>query len=81
MSGGNGDDNREIVEELTRIDAPYGRKIVLESVDHASGLRLLRIRLREGSRFTVLDIDDETAALWGSAMSAWADMSPKSLDQ
>ena len=68
----NSNENQEIVEELTRIDAPYGRKIVLESVDHASGLRLLRIRIREGTRFTVLDIDDETAAGWGAAMSAWA---------
>lgn len=71
----------ETVKELTRIDAPYGRKIVLESVDHASGLRLLRIRLREGSRFTVLDIDDETAVRWSTAMSAWAGQSPQSLDE
>ena len=62
----------EIVTVLTRIDAPYGRKVVLESVEHSEDMHLLRIRIREGSRFTVLDIDKETALLWSAAMTAWA---------
>ncbi len=62
----------EIVKELDRIDAPYGRKIVLESVEHASGMSMLRIRIREGGRFTVLDIDKDTASLWSAAMTTWA---------
>ena len=68
--------NDETVLTLTNIDAPYGRKIMLESVDHESGLRLLRIRIREGSRFTVLDIDEDTAQRWATVMSAWAARTP-----
>jgi hypothetical protein len=56
---------------LATIQAPYGREIRLE--DLASGeLRLLRLRLREGRRHTVLDIDAETARRWGQAMLDWA---------
>jgi len=33
----------------------------------------LRVRIREGSRFTILDLDPSTAAHWGGAMSAWAE--------
>jgi len=62
----------EIITVLTRIDAPYGRKVALESVEHSADMRLLRIRIREGSRFTVLDIDKDTALLWSAAMTAWA---------
>ena len=62
----------EIVRVLTKIDAPYGRKVVLESVEHSADMRLLRKRIREGSRFTVLEIDKDTALLWSAAMTAWA---------
>ena len=64
--------SEEIVTELNKIDAPYGRKIALESVEHASGMSMLRIRIREGARFTVIDIDEETARRWSAAMTAWA---------
>jgi len=62
----------EVVASLDAFAAPYGRKISLESVDHESGLRMLRIRIREGRRFTVIDIDESTATRWGSVMSTWA---------
>jgi len=32
----------------------------------------LRIRIREGNRFTTLDIDADTAARWATVMSTWA---------
>jgi hypothetical protein len=37
----------------------------------AGGMPLLRIRIREGRRFTVFDIDAGTAAAWGEALLAW----------
>jgi hypothetical protein len=33
---------------------------------------MLRIRIREGRRFTVFDIDAATAAAWAGHMSRWA---------
>lgn len=66
----------EVVKALTKIAAPYGREIVLESVEHESGLRMLRIRIREGNRFTIMDIDEDTAGRWSTVMSAWAGKSP-----
>ena len=68
--------SEEVVTTLSSIDAPYGRKIVLESVEHASDMRMLRIHIREGRRFTVLDIDKDTAIRWSTAMSAWASQAP-----
>lgn len=66
----------EVVKTLSKIAAPYGREIVLESIEHESSLRMLRIRIREGNRFTIMDIDEETAERWSAVMSAWAGKSP-----
>jgi len=62
----------ETVSELDRFDAPWNRQVTLQDVRHESGLRMLRIRIKEGTRFTVMDIDEDTAARWGKAMSGWA---------
>lgn len=60
------------VTELARIAAPYRREIVLQDVLHESGMRLLRVRIREGTRFTILDIDVPTAEAWAGAMHDWS---------
>jgi hypothetical protein len=65
------------VTELQKITAPYGRDIKLENVAYENGMRVLRIHIREGNRFTVLDIDENTSADWGAAMLRWAGQTPK----
>lgn len=60
------------ITELEKITAPYGREIKLENVAYENGMRVLRIHIREGNRFTVMDIDANAASKWGEAMSAWA---------
>ncbi len=62
----------ETVTELDSFPAPWGREVKLQAVLHESGLRMLRIRIKEGSRFTVMDIDEETAERWATAMAGWA---------
>ncbi len=50
-----------------------GQQLELQQVDYAhGGISLLRIRLREGRRFTVIDIDPVSAQQWGEAMVRWA---------
>lgn len=62
----------ETVEEFENLAAPYGRQVKLEHVTFDSDMRLLRITIREGKRFTILDVDAPTAEKWGGAMTAWA---------
>ena len=64
--------NEPVVTEVERFEAPFGRKIVLQDVTYESGLKLLRVRIREGTRFTILDIDVPTAEVWASRMIEWA---------
>jgi hypothetical protein len=65
--------SEENIVPLEEFDAPYGRKVKLEAVEYESGLRMLRLRIREGNRFTILDIDESTARHWGTAICSWAD--------
>ncbi len=62
----------ETVRTIGQIEAPYGREILLQDVIHESGLRMMRIPIREGSRFTILDIDPAPAAQWSALIEGWA---------
>ncbi|MHB8884947.1 MAG: DUF6967 family protein [Methylovirgula sp.] len=55
------------------IIAPYGREIRLDDVAFESGMRLLRVTIREGGRYTILDLDAATVTQWSRAMRDWAE--------
>jgi hypothetical protein len=59
---------------LAKLRAPLGgQEIELQQIDfEGGGLSLLRTRIREGSRFTIFDIDPVTAAQWGQALLDWS---------
>ncbi len=61
------------ISELDKFRIPLGnQEIELQQIDHAEdGMSLLRIRIREGRRFTIFDIDPATAQRWGDAMRQW----------
>jgi hypothetical protein len=65
---------------IAKLRVPLGgQEIELQQLDHdAGGMSLLRTRIREGSRFTVFDIDPQTAQDWGQALLRWAQTQPKS---
>ena len=60
------------VTRLDKFTAPYGKEVTLENVVYENDMRVLRIHIREGKRFTVMDIDANTARNWGSSMLDWA---------
>ena len=62
----------ETVTRLERFQAPYGREVELQEVLYESGMKLLRLRIREGKRFTIMDLDPDTAAHWARVMGDWA---------
>lgn len=58
---------------LETFAAPYRREVRLEEVEFESGMKMLRVIVREGHRITQLDLDGDTARAWGAAMVAWAE--------
>jgi len=63
------------ISELAKFKVPLGNQdIELQQIDHVEGgMSLLRIRIREGKRFTIFDIDPDTAQHWAAVMQRWAD--------
>jgi len=63
------------IKELIKIRIPLGnQEIELQQIDHAEGgMSLMRVRIREGKRFTIFDIDPGAAEQWALAMQQWAD--------
>ncbi len=62
----------EVLTFLDKFPAPWGKEIVLKTVDYESGLKMLRITIREKSRLTLVDLDTETASKLATHLSAWA---------
>ncbi|MDO9011361.1 MAG: hypothetical protein Q7U78_06075 [Gallionella sp.] len=63
------------IKELVKFKIPLGnQEIELQQIDHVEGgMSLMRIRIREAKRFTIFDIDPDTARLWARTMNEWAD--------
>ena len=63
------------ITPLQKFSVPLGgQAIELQDILYeGGGMNLLRIRIRERTRFTIFDIDADTARQWGAAMQNWAD--------
>ena len=61
------------VTDLDEIQAPWNKAVTLQNVVYEGGMALIRVRIKEGSRFTDLELDPESAVRMGKALQAWAD--------
>ncbi len=66
------------IVSIEKFTCPLGGQVVeLQRFSYDSGgMELLRTRIREKSRFTVFEIDPQTARLWGEALIGWAQAQP-----
>lgn len=62
----------ETVTPLEEMPVPWGKQITLQEVCYEGGLSFIRVRIREGSRFTTLDLDAASAERLGETLLAWA---------
>jgi len=60
------------VNDLGMIELPYGKEVRMEEIVYEGGMRLVRMRLREGKRHTVIELDPASAAAWGKTLQDWA---------
>lgn len=62
-----------VIESLAHFVVPLGQQdIEIQQITHVEGaLPLMRLRIREGKRFTIFDIDPVTAAAIGQVMIQW----------
>lgn len=62
-----------ILGDVDAFAAPWGKNVTVQKVEYEGGLVLLRIRIKEGSRFTLLDLDPAGAKRLAQILSTWAE--------
>ncbi len=68
---------KEDVTPIATLSAPWSREISFSAVDHESGMRILRMRIKEGrARFTIIDLDEKTVGEMMAVMGDWVKPSP-----
>jgi len=67
----------EDIKSLAQIDAPYNKKISLDQVIYDNGFALIRMRIKEGKRFTDMDLDIDTIETLNGVFSQWLKSQPE----
>ncbi len=62
------------ITELQKFSVPLGgQQVEMQEIIHAEGaMPMLRLRIREGKRFTIFDLDPLTAKGLAETMLRWA---------
>jgi len=57
--------------DINVFPTPWNKQVTLQNVAYEGGMSLLRLRIKEGSRFTDLELDPETATKIAQAVTDW----------
>ena len=62
------------IRELEKLPIPLRNgEVAFEALDYDGDVRMIRLKIREGRRFTVLELDPDTARSWAAVLAGWAD--------
>ena len=61
----------ENVSDIKVLDAPYNKQITFQKVEYDNGFQFMRLRIKEGKRFTMMDLDVDTAKVIIETMQDW----------
>jgi hypothetical protein len=61
----------DTVTDLEIIIAPWNKTVTLQNVSYEGGMNMLRFRIKEGKRFTDLELDIQSLGQLHAALSDW----------
>ncbi len=59
------------ISDLETITAPWNKTVTLQEVAYEGGMKMLRLRIKEGMRFTDLELDNGTLKHLNDSISDW----------
>ncbi len=62
----------ESLVDIEVVNAPWNKELTISEATYEGGFKMLRIRIKEGKRFTDLELDHETAAHMAELIDKWA---------
>ena len=63
----------ESITDLEVINAPWNKTVTLQEVAYEGGVKMLRLRIKEGMRFTDLELDPATLEGLTGSFRKWLD--------
>ncbi|PLX43307.1 MAG: hypothetical protein C0605_04280 [Hyphomicrobiales bacterium] len=67
MSGG-----IEKTVKLGELELPWAKQATIEEITYEGGMAMLRVRIKEGRRFTDIELMPEDAARLAGLLAGWA---------
>lgn len=64
--------NFQTITEIEVINAPWQKELTISEAQYEDGFKMLHVRIKEGKRFTDLELDFETASHIAALMGKWA---------
>lgn len=61
----------QTITDIEEIQAPWNKLISVQNVAYDGGLSMLRLRIKEGKRFTDLELDPATASHMAALIQKW----------
>lgn len=62
----------ETIDPLEVVNAPWNKELTISDATYEGGFKMLHIRIKEGKRFTDLELDYLTAAHLAELIGGWA---------
>ena len=63
----------QTVTDIAEITAPWNKQVTVQAIDHDGGMGFLRLRIKEGKRFTDLELDPDTARRLTDIIQDWVE--------
>ena len=64
--------NHQNITDIEVVNAPWNKELTVSEAEYDGGFKMLRIRIKEGKRFTDLELDFETAGHLADLIGKWA---------
>jgi len=62
----------ESMDLIEVVNAPWNKELTISDATYEGGFKMLRIRIKEGKRFTDLELDHLTATHLAALIGDWA---------
>lgn len=63
----------ESMAPIETVNAPWNKELTVSDATYEGGFKMLHIRIKEGKRFTDLELDPLTARHLADLIGGWAD--------
>lgn len=61
----------QTITDIEDIQAPWNKLVSIQTVAYEGGMSMFRLRIKEGKRFTDLELDPETAKHLAGLIQGW----------